>query len=327
MAVYTELSLAMADRVAREHGLGGARGVEPVLAGSVNSNFFVDADARRVFVRIYEEQDIEGLAYEWSLLTHLQRAGLPVPVRVSGPGPGSLRVAGKPLGVFEVIGGDESCQARIDEGRAEAVGAFLGRAHRAGQTFPIRRQGRFGRPALRARVAEVKALRRAELADALQEVGGALDAVDAAWDTSLPSGIVHGDLFRDNVRWEGPRIVGALDWESASHGLYVYDLAVCLLSWCYGDAFRWDLARAMARGYEGVRPLEWAERRFLPVALTAAAARFTITRITDYHLRAGSAQVHKDYRRFLARLRLVRATDRWAARLASRAAQPRRGGG
>lgn len=299
MAVYTELTRADAERIARAHGLGEVRAVHGVLAGSVNSNFFVDAD-RRVFVRIYEEQTDEGLEYERALLAHL--AALEVPRRVAGP---AMYVAGKPIGVFEVIDGEELCQRIVTEAHAHAVGAFLARAHLAGSSFPIRREGRFTRADVRKRYDAVRALDRPELRDGLIALGRALDEVDAAWDETLPRGVIHGDLFRDNVRWDGARIAGVLDWESASDGLYTYDLAVAILAWCWDDAMRDDLASAMKRGYASVRPLEAREERFLRTALLAAAARFTTTRITDYHLRDGAAQVKKDWRRFLARLTAV----------------------
>lgn len=318
MAVYTELSIEDAARVARAHGLGEAREVHGVLAGSVNSNFLLDTDRGRFFARIYEEQDTDGVAYEWALLAHLGAAGLPVPRRVEGPGPGSLRIAGKPTAVFEVIHGEEVCQRLVDAERAAAVGSLLARAHRATATFEERREGRFTRADVRRRLEEVAALGRPELGEAVGTLRATLDEVDAAWDRTLPSGVIHGDLFRDNVRWEGQRIVGALDWESASDGLFVYDLAVAILAWCYGDAPQWPLAAAMVGGYASVRPLEPDEGAFLRTALMAAAARFTTTRITDYHLREGSTQVKKDWRRFYDRLGAVRALD--AAALADRLA-------
>jgi homoserine kinase type II len=153
----------------------------------------------------------------------------------------------------------------------------------------------------------VAALDRAELRDGVRVLFATLGEVDASWDASLPGGVIHGDLFRDNLRWEDDRIVGVLDWESASDGLLLYDLSVTMLAWCFDDHMRWDLARAMFDGYRSTRELEPRERSFVRTALLAAAARFTVTRITDYHLREGSAHVKKDWRRFLARLEAVRA--------------------
>lgn len=309
MAVYTELSLAHADEIARAHGLGAASAVEGVLAGSVNSNFFVDTEAGRRFVRVYEEQAVEGLRYEHALLTHLADAGLPVPRVVPGPPPGALRVAGKPIAVFEVIGGDEICQAGVTPDHTRSVGEFLARTHLAAQSFAVRKAGRFGRPQIRERLEGIAALGRPELAEAVPALFTTLDELDATENPDLPRGVIHGDLFRDNVRWETGVIVGALDWESASDGPYVYDLAVAMLAWCYGDTLEERLWRAMIDGYASLRPLGGEELAGLRHALIGAATRFTVTRITDFHLRADSAQVSKDWRRFWSRLQAVRQLD------------------
>lgn len=306
MAIYTELSLEDADRITRAHGLGAARAVVGVPAGSVNSNFFVDADARRVFVRIYEEQEADGVEHEWALLDHLRAGGLPVPARIVGPPPGAVRVAGKPTAVFEIAGGEEICQRMVDRGRARAIGALLARTHAVGASFPRRRGGRFTRADVRRRLDGVAARDRPELREAVGTLYATLDRLDAEWPAGLPGGVVHGDLFRDNVRWDGDAVVCVLDWESAADDAFVYDLAVTMLAWCCGDALDAGLMDAMRAGYEGERPLEAAEAAALPLALQAAAARFTVTRITDYHLRAEGAQVAKDWRRFYARLLAVR---------------------
>ncbi|MCA9605547.1 MAG: homoserine kinase [Myxococcales bacterium] len=305
MAIYTELPLGDAERLARAHGLGAALRVVGVPAGSVNSNFLVDTEARRVFVRIYEEQDVDGVALEWALLDHLRAGGLPVPTRVAGPDPGEIRVAGKPTAVFEVVGGEEVCQRMVDPARARAVGALLARSHAIGASFPHRRAGRFTRADVRRRLEGVATLDRPELREAVAVLFGTLDRLDAEWPSGLPSGVVHGDLFRDNVRWEGDRVTCVLDWESAADDAYVYDLAVTTLAWCYGDGLDQALVTAMRAGHEAERALSPLEVTALPLALQAAATRFTVTRITDYHLRAEGAQVTKDWRRFYGRLLAV----------------------
>ena len=309
MATYTPLSLEDADRVARAHGLGAATSVTGIRAGSVNSNYFVDAEARRVFLRIYEEQDAAGVAFEWALLEHLSAAGLPVPRRVVGPEPGALRVADKPTAVFELVGGHEVCQAMVDADRARAVGAVLARTHAAVGDFSRSGEGRFGRAEVRRRLEGVAALERRELREAVEELRGALDRVDASWPERLPSGVSHGDLFRDNVRWrdggEPAEIECVLDWESAEPEAFVYDLAVSILAWCYGAELERPLLDAMIAGYSGERPLSPLEEEALPLALEAAAARFTVTRITDFHLRQSHDQVFKDWRRYYERLLAV----------------------
>lgn len=309
MAIYTELSLEDATRLSIAHGLPAPRAVVGVAAGSVNSNFFLESEAGRVFARVYEEQDTDGVAFEWALLSHLAARGLPVPKRIDGPEPGAVRVFGKPTALFEVLPGHQVCQAMVDAGHAEAVGAVLARAHHATEDFGRRRAGRFTRADLRVRLDDVASRRRPELEEPVERLRRTLDDVDAAWDPALPSGTIHGDLFRDNVHWVDKTICGVLDWESASDGPLVYDLAVAVLAWCYGDDFDWALARAMVRGYAGVRALTPGEAAAVRPALMAAAARFTTTRITDFHLREGAAQVSKDWRRFMARLDAVQSLE------------------
>jgi homoserine kinase type II len=304
MAVLTPLELAEADRLARAHGLGAARRVVPIPAGSVNSNFVVETDSRAVFLRIYEEQGVDGVAYEHALLAHLEAAGVPVPRRIVGPPAGPPTVAGKPVGLFEIAAGAESCQAGVTAERARAVGALLGRVHAAGASFGLRRASRFEL----ARVAgRLRGLERPDLAAAAARLERTI--ADVALPPGLPVGVIHGDLFRDNVRWEGETIACALDWESASDGVLLYDLAVTLLAWSFGGAMEWPLARAMVDGYSLARPLDELERASLRTALRAACARFATTRITDYELRVGTgvAFVYKDYRRFLQRLDAVEA--------------------
>jgi len=311
MAVYTELDRADGARIAAAHDLGLLREITPIPAGSVNSNYFLSTDAGRWFCRIYEEQESDGVAYEWRLLSHLEARGLPVPKRVPGPGPGELRVAGKPTAVFELVSGAETCQAGVTPARAAAVGSFLAEAHLATDDFVERRAGRFTRGDVRLRLDAAEAHGQAELTDAIGKVRAALGEVDSDLPADLPTGVVHGDLFRDNVRFEGDTLIAVIDWESASDEARVYDLAVTILAWCVGDDLDLELARAMCGAYAVRRPLADVERRSLRLAAMAAAARFTATRITDYHLRgdAGGARVMKDYRRFLARLERVSAFE------------------
>lgn len=304
MAVFTPLTAQDADRVSAGYGLPKVATITGLSAGSVNTNYFLDWDSgRRLFLRIYEEQGPEGVDYEWRLLAALGDAGFPVPSRVVGPGPDALLVAGKPTALFECIGGVESCQALVSPARAEAVGRMLGRVHAVLQTFPERRAGRFTRAHVGQRLDRIRALARPELTADEARLRALLADVDASEPRGLTESIIHSDLFRDNIRWDGDRIVAIIDWESASAGACVYDLMVTVLAWTYGATFDWDLARAMVRGYLAEHPLTDADLNALRWAGRAACLRFATTRITDYHLRRGEGGlVHREYARFLARL-------------------------
>lgn len=307
MAVLTALPAEDASRIAAAHGLPAVKAIHPIAAGSVNSNFFLDLeDGRRVFLRIYEEQETDGVAFEWAILRHLGERQMPIPRRIEGPEPGGVRVAGKPVALFELASGEMSCQKAVTETRCAAVGGLLARVHLAGADLGWRRTSRFDRRALAKRMGRIP--RRGELAPVMNRLEAGFAMIDVP--PSLPRGLTHGDLFRDNVLWEGDTLSAAIDWESAAWDTLAYDLAVAILAWCVGDDFDWTLARAMVAGYEAERPLSELEAQSLRDLCRAAALRFTVTRITDFHLRAeGAVGVHKDYRRMLLRLDRVEALD------------------
>jgi homoserine kinase type II len=310
VATFTHLDSADATRIARAHGLGNCHGVLPITAGTVNSNYFLDTDDGRVFVRLYEQQESEGVAYEWLLLSHLAARGVPLPARVEGPAAGQLRAGGRPVAVFRRVEGEDLCQARVDATRTRAVGAVLARANLAGQDFTPVREGRFRLSDMLRLLDAAAEAGRAELSTPLarlRALGDELDGALARELRALPSGVIHGDLFRDNVLWQGGTIVALLDWESASHGTLVYDLAVTLLAWCCGDRLDWQLARAMVDGYRSVRELSANEWTGLWWSMRLACLRFATTRITDVFLKGGYAPGYKDYRRFLQRLDAVEA--------------------
>jgi homoserine kinase type II len=300
MALLTRLSFDQVDALLEPFGLAPARNLEPVPKGSVNSNYFVDTDRGRFFLRVYEEQGPEGAGYETRLVGHLAAAGVPTPAPWRNPAGASFVLhAGKPVALFPAVSGDELCQARVTPEVAFAVGEALARVHLAGASFGERRTGRFEAADLRARLDTVAAAHLRE--------PGVLERLHAELARPLPPlaiGPIHGDLFRDNVLWQDGRIVGLLDFESAADGLHAYDVAVTLLAWTYGSRFEAPLVRGLLAGYERLRPLTAAERAALPRLAERAACRFVVTRITDFHLRTlrdpGTVML-KDYRRFVRR--------------------------
>lgn len=303
MALLTALSDDDARRVGALYGLDVAA-ARPILAGSVNSNVELAlAGGGRAFLRIFEEQTAATAAGEARLLDHLAARGVRTPRPLGfadDPARFIAEHAGKPVAVFPWVRGEQLCQARVTPEAARAVGAALARVHVAGASFEGAPASRFGAAQLAERVA---GLRERALPDDLRAVVEGLAArLERLPAREAPArGVAHGDLFRDNVLWEGGEITALLDFESASRESLPFDLMVTLLAWCFGDRLDRDLARALAAGYVSVRPLPEAEAARLHDEGSFAALRFAITRITDFELRPRGSGVHKDYRRFLAR--------------------------
>jgi homoserine kinase type II len=278
------------------YGLNKYEAFQPVEGGSVNSNFSLLSGGKRWFLRLYEEQELEGARRELAMVGALAQAGVPTP-----PALGDAReLEGRPAALFPWIEGSMRCQASVAARDLYTLGAAVASMHRASERLDAP-EHRFGTDALRERLGRIAKHPRADQFP-IERLSRELDTLERTRDESLPQGVVHGDLFRDNVLWQGTDLAALLDFESAFEGPLVYDLAVCTLSWCFGQDFSFELITALASGYESVRPLTDREREAFDTELRFAAVRFTITRITDYELRPSEGRVMKDWKRFLARL-------------------------
>jgi homoserine kinase type II len=303
LAVLTSIDEEQARAIGREYGLGELIRFEGIPAGSVNSNFAVELTSGRYFFRIYEEQSKSGAVTEAAMLAHLAARGVATPAplaRRDGAYIGEL--SGKPAALFPWRDGRMRCQRSVTADDARRVGEALARVHAAGDgaTLPA---GRFRVEDLFARMDAIARAKQPELAAQAEPLRRALAEWSARRDPSLPRGLVHGDLFRDNVLWDARGGIAALlDFESASQGVFAYDVMVTVLAWCVGDALDPALVRAMIRGYESVRPFSTNEKSSLLTEGCVAALRFTTTRITDYAMREASGpRTIKDWRRFKAR--------------------------
>jgi homoserine kinase type II len=289
--------------------LGAFRRVEGIPHGSVNSNFAIETDGGRFFLRVYEEQGHEGAKAEAELLARLDDAGLAVarPLRRSD-GAIIFTLAGKPAALFRWCAGHMRCQASVTAADTAQVGAALARVH-AQTPHVVVPAGRFNADQLRVRLGRIAAAADPALAAQAAPLGESLERWLAARSTAVPRGLVHGDLFRDNVLWgEDGRIRALLDFESACEGPFVFDLMVTFLSWSFGDGFDPAIARGLAQGYTAVRPLNGDEREALLAEACFASLRFTITRITDYAMRVTDGpRTVKDWKRFAQRREALEA--------------------
>jgi homoserine kinase type II len=315
MAILTPVSEAQATAFLADYeGMGPLRAVVGIPLGTVNSSFALDLDrpggqkGARWFLRVYEEQDRAGALAEADLLAGLSDRGVSTPAPLRRRDGGLVgELSGKPAALFPWRDGQMRCLAGVTPADAHKVGRALASIHLAGSGAPLR-AGRFRPEDLRVRLDRIARCPEPSLSALAAPLRARLDAIVATRDPSLPTGLVHGDLFRDNVLWGvGPdaEIAALLDFESACEGTFAFDLMVTVLAWCFRETLEPALARAMAAGYVAVRPLAKAEVAGLSAEGRLAALRFTITRITDDAMRAIELGVaprrDKDWRRFAAR--------------------------
>jgi homoserine kinase type II len=351
MATFTELTLDQAKALGETFGLS-VTAVAGIPAGSVNSNYRLTlADGSTLFARVYEEQDATGAELEARLLDHLATHGVATPRPLPRQDGGGFTFAllengplttsaphgreadktlsparepatrggaqrSRPVALFPWRDGEILCQKRVTPDAARKVGEKLAEVHLAGQSFREPKPSRFRIADMHVRLERIAKADDPALRAMVPEIRARLDRAERERDPELPSGIIHGDLFRDNVLWQSTELVALLDFESACEGSFAYDFMVTVLAWCYGDDFEEPLVRAMFEGYAARRPLSPVEVAALGTEARIGALRFTVTRITDYTMRSGIGErVMKDFRRFWLRHERVAALgaqfNRW----------------
>lgn len=310
MAVYTVLSPEVLAEALARFGLPAPSRVVPEPKGYVNTNHHVWAGGERFFLRLAEGRDEADVLFEAEVLRALHDAHFPVPRLIpAADGRPFAIVAGRPAMLFAYAAGEELEPAAITPAHCRQVGAKLARLHDLAAGLTADRPNPFGPARVTAWVA---GLRRDGGAD--PEVTAALPLLEeesalAAALPGAPRGLVHGDLFVDNVLWIGHRVSYVLDWEMSCVDAFAYDVGVALCAWCFTDRLEPSRAEALVAGYRGGRKVEPETLDALPAHARFAALRFAASRI--HALRApdlGPERMpRKDWRPFRDRLLALRA--------------------
>lgn len=284
MAVYTPLDEATIRRLVEDYGLGELVGWHGIQAGVENSNFFIETTARRVILTLYERRvDPADLPFFVGVMEHLAARGVPCPTPLADRRGRVLReVAGRPAACVTFL--DGRSVRRATAAQCRALGAALAELHLAGRDYPGARPNDLALAGWR-RLFDRIGERAEEVAPGLAaELAGELESLEAIWPEALPRGVIHADLFPDNVFFENDGVSGLIDFYFACTDALAYDLAICLNAWCFerDGAFNTTHARAMTAGYRRVRPLADAEVQALPVLCRGAAFRFLLTRLFDW---------------------------------------------
>jgi homoserine kinase type II len=296
VAVFTEVSRDEARAFVARLSVGTLTDLRGIQAGIENSNFFVDTldkgTTRHWVLTLFERLTFEQLPFYLELMRHLAERGIPVPMP-QGDDAGAILHAlkGKPAALVDRLPGGH--QLAPDADHCAQVGAMLARMHEAGHDFPLQQPNLRGlawwietTPLVLPHVSDAqRALLKSELAYQEQLAASAAYA-------ALPRGPVHGDLFRDNVMFEPgdlghERLCGFFDFYFAGVDAFLFDIAVCLNDWCIDPAsgsLVEERAQAFVAAYASVRALDGNERRLLPALLRAAAFRFWLSRLWDFHL-------------------------------------------
>ena len=312
MAVYTPVSDAELAAFLRGYDLGAPRALKGIAEGVENSNFLLETDAGRFILTLYERRvRAADLPFFLDLMRWAADRGFPCP-RPQPDRAGALlgELNGRPAAVVSFLPGLSAARPGVDQCRA--AGAGCARLHLATAGFPGRRTNDLGPDAWRVLWTPHRATAERLRPGLAAEVDADLDAMGRDWPAGLPQGVIHADLFPDNVFFEGggPRFAGVIDFYFACTDALAYDLAVMLGPWASRPDGSLDAERAAAlvAGHHAARPLAPAERDALPVLARGAALRFFLTRLADWEATpTGALVTRKDPLEYADRLAAHRA--------------------
>jgi homoserine kinase type II len=309
MAVYTDVGDDQLSDFFSRYDLGEVLSSKGIAEGVENTNYLVHCEAGTFILTLYEQRvNRDELPFFIGLMEHLAAAGLPAPVPVRARDGEVLHtLCGRPAALVSFL--DGMWRRKPDAAHCAELGRALGRLHEVAASYAGRRDNTLGADAWRPLFAQ-----SAEMADTVQPglratVEHELDALEAAWPADLPAGVIHADLFPDNVFFVGKRLSGIIDFYFACNDLLAYDIAICLNAWCFEPdlSFNVTKARALLSGYAAVRPLSGAEYEALPVLARGAALRFLLTRLHDWlRVPAGALVTPKNPIEYLRRLQFHR---------------------
>lgn len=309
MAVYTDVSAQeLADFVAG-YDIGRLRSAKGIAEGVENSNYLIQTDAGTYILTLYERRVAEAdLPFFLGLMDHLAARGLPCPVPVRDRQGNALRrLCGRPTAIITFLAGIIA-DAPTPRHCAE-LGRALARLHRAGADFSLRRANALSLDGWQS-LAETCAAKANQVHAGLADmIATEIAYLRDAWPTALPVGVIHADLFPDNVFFLGDELTGVIDFYFSCNDFLTYDLAVCINAWCFDGEHRFapGHAQALIAGYQEVRVLTGAERAALPTLARGAALRFLLTRLYDkLHHPDGALVRPKDPMDYLARLEFHR---------------------
>lgn len=284
MAVYTEVEDEELEAFLAPYGIGNLLSYKGIAEGVENSNYMLHTDKGIYFLTLYEKRvDARDLPFFLGLMNHLAAKGIacPVPLR-NAQGDMLGELAGRPAALISFLEGVSV--RRPQPKHCAELGRALAHFHLDGRDFDLTRANALSVSGWRPLFVDCR-LRADEIAAGLgAELESELQMLERDWPRDLPQGVIHADLFPDNVFFIGDRLSGVIDFYFACNDALAYDLAICLNAWCFehDGAFNITKARALLQAYNEVRPLEASELAALPLLARGSAMRFLLTRLYDW---------------------------------------------
>jgi homoserine kinase type II len=310
MAVYTDVAAEELAAFLSAYELGDLLAYKGIAEGVENSNFLLHTSRGHFILTLYEKRvAANDLPFFLGLMEHLAARGLTCPQPVKNRKGETLgRLAGRPAAIVTFL--DGMWIRRPTATHCAGLGQALAELHLAGADFGMKRANALSVEGWRSLYETAKTRADGVQAGLHAAIAAELDVLEKSWPRDLPQGVIHADLFPDNVFFLGDRLSGLIDFYFACTDTLAYDVAICLNAWCFelDHSYNVTKGRALLKAYASKRKLSAAERAALPLLARGAATRFLLTRLVDWlEVPAGALVRPKDPLEYHRKLRFHQA--------------------
>lgn len=305
MSVYTSLTLEEVKTHLKDFSIGEVTELKGIAAGITNTNYFVLTNQARYVLTIFEHNTFDELPYYVDLMTHLATHEIPCPAPIKDKHGKDLRLINdKPALLISCLKGQGIKVP--NENQCAQVGHHLAKMHLAGMAFKQvsnNQRDEVWRQTTADLVMNQLSADDQHLLQKILEFQAQLDL------SALPKGVIHGDLFRDNVLFEGDALGGFIDFYYACEDILAYDVAIAVNDWCLTETGEFDEQRlnAFMQSYTEVRPFNDEEQQMWQGLLCIAALRFWLSRLYDWHFPADGELTHAKDPDYFKQILLKRA--------------------
>lgn len=284
MAVYTHVDDKTLAAFLANYDVGHATSFKGIAEGVENSNYFLETEKARFVLTLYEKRARpDDLPFFLDLMEYLAQAGVPSPLPVRDKNGKALQqLSGKPACMISFLSGVSVEDP--DNNHCAAVGSMLADMHNAAASFPLTRQNDLTISGWRALADKTLSGADAVQEGLAREISDEMDFLEKNWPVGLPTGIIHADLFPDNILFTDHRITGVIDFYFGCTDMLAFDLAVCINAWCFDQKLLFvpERAKRLTEMYDVGRTMTGGEVNALPVLCRGAAMRFLLTRLYDW---------------------------------------------
>lgn len=292
MAVYTHVSLEALKAFLRRYDIGALQSYQGVTKGIENSNYILTTDHGRFILTLFEQRvEEQDLPFFIDFMAHLRAAGRNCPAPVANRSGTALQeLCDRPALITTFLNGSEVEDPGPDH--CQKVGALMAQLHLDSADFSGERHNALGLEGWRTLADRCRARADTCSLNLAALIDDELAYLSANWPASLPRGVIHADLFPDNIFFQDGEVSGVIDFYFSCSDFYAYDVAITLCAWAGEGGWSPDRAAALLSGYEKLRPLTSEERQAMIFFLRGAALRFLLTRLYDWLNQVDGADVN-----------------------------------